>query len=144
MVKFRFKPIEVYGKTDTGKYRIIKVDDDGNVYVLVSGSLTVDSITNPVDVLPPFGDTANVGQTVTVGTSSAVTLLSANPDRKYAIIRNKDNRIWLGFGRTPAVNDGDLFLEAGEAYEFTFINLYKGEVKAIAEGSDSTVTVFEL
>ena len=91
-----------------------------------------------------FGSASN--STVSVATSTATQVLSTNSARLYARIDNEDNTnpVYCVFGGTSdaAVNKG-IKLEAGEYYEITPQNLYKGKVSCIASGGVVTVGIIE-
>lgn len=91
-----------------------------------------------------FGSASN--STVLVATSTATEVLSTNSARLYARIDNEDasNTVYCVFGGTSdaAVNKG-IKLEAGEYYEITPQNLYKGKVSCIPASGSVIVGITE-
>jgi len=77
---------------------------------------------------------------------SSTTILSANANRKYALIVNdSDTVIYLALGAAAAVNSGIRLNAGGGAYEINWTNLYKGAIYGIhaVAGVTKTVTVVE-
>jgi len=63
---------------------------------------------------------------------SSTTILSANANRKYALIVNdSDTTIYLALGAAAAVNSGIRLNANGGAYEINWTNLYKGAIYGI-------------
>ncbi|RLB78572.1 MAG: hypothetical protein DRH24_14225 [Deltaproteobacteria bacterium] len=91
-----------------------------------------------------FGSATNA--TISVDTSSATEVLSANSGRLYALISNQDstNPVYCVFGATSTAgaNKG-IKIEAGEYYEITPQNLYTGKVSCIATGGAVVVGIIE-
>lgn len=83
--------------------------------------------------------------TVSVGGSS-VQALAANPNRKYALLRNSsDTGIWMSFGTAAVIGDGIYLEPAGGYFEIDNDCLWQGTVFVIAAtGSGKVLGTMEL
>jgi len=78
-----------------------------------------------------------------VGTTSTL-LLSANPDRVYALFTNEsDTPAWLAFGENAVEHKGVYLAAAGGSYEVGWDNLWLGVINAIASADAKVIGVVE-
>ena len=86
---------------------------------------------------------ANLIVEVTLNTSTAVTVVSENPERLVLVISNPTNRdVWLQFQDAESNFSNSIQLLRGEKYEMPDF-IYNGEVKAISQLGTPTLTVLE-
>lgn len=94
------------------------------------GFVKIDTAENNVDT---------VTQTVFAMSNTSVTILAANPERKYAyffnqnlVSGNQSNQVFLHFAATPATTSNGVGIKEGQGYEFPKNFVYTGEIRAIA------------
>ena len=90
----------------------------------------------------------NTGSTISpgisVGSSTSVTLASANPDRMTLTINVQDRDIWVKEQEASVDNDKKgILVHRNGTYEMQNDNVYTGEVSGIAESGTAEVFVTE-
>jgi len=133
MVKFRFKPIEVYGKTDTGKYRIIKVDDDGNV--LISNIDSMD-IVNQIFSITSSENTSGLEGILQVDGRSIINIYySVSDAATIDILVSNDGTNWYLFDSITTSSS------KSEVLQYPFMSWRFIKVKTTTTGIDVTFEI---
>lgn len=121
----------VAGKDPSGNLVPVAVDSDGHLIVSSNGD------SGAFDTLSPGYPTQ-----ISVGTTS-ITLLPANPLRKYGHVSNNSGEaIFIQFQSSAALNQG-VKIGPGGFYTLEVNNLYRGDINAIGLMAGQLIDVVE-
>lgn len=137
----------------------------------IGGTITIDEITNTVTVqlVEPVTIDGTISTTTTITnnplkiddvqtsltitqsqstlSSSSITILAANANRKYVLIRNtsaSDATAYIHFEASIATPGTSLPIRKGEYFEFPEGFIYTGEIRALSSGfGNDSVSVLE-
>ena len=115
-------------------------DTNGNPITSTGGALNVniESESDGFSNLTPGTPTQ-----ISVGTTST-TLLTANPNRKYAhIVNNSLNTIYIQYSVSAALNQGIKLPGFGSIYTIESTNLWLGAINAIGVMTGQLIDILE-